>query len=165
MERERGMLGGRGAEEAARALRGERLSRVLDEVQGLCAELDVLSRRQGAELDSGRAEEAAQVVEARGRVVGQLAACAAELGADAAGFERVLEGVPAGLAARAREQAARISALVGEVLERDREDRVLLERERDRVAGQLAEVGKGRSAIGAYGGGVQTDPMLQDRRG
>ncbi len=156
---------GTAAERAAQGLRADRLSRVLDEVQRLCAELDEMSRRQGAELDAGRAADAAAVVEERSRLVVRLGEAASELGPDAAAFERSLAGVPESLAARARDQASLIAAIVGEVLARDREDRALFEGERERLAEEMAGIGRGRSAIGAYGSGESPGPMMQDRRG
>ncbi|MCA9287376.1 MAG: hypothetical protein KDA05_02260 [Phycisphaerales bacterium] len=144
---------------------GARLSRVLDEVERLCAELDVLSRRQSAALDDGRPDDAAAIVEERGEVVAQLADAAVNLGRDRDGFERLLASGPAGEAERARAQAAAVAAVVAEVLARDAEDAALLAQARERIAGEMAGVGRGRAAIGAYGAGGANEPRMQDRRG
>ncbi len=156
--RERGE-GARGRE------RADRLGRVLDEVQRLCAELDLMSRRQSAELDAGRPEEAAAVVLERSRLVSRLGDAARELGGDAPSFERVIAGVPVEMATRAREQAAAIASIVGEVLARDAEDREMLAAERDRLTKELAGLGRGRSAVAAYGGSAAPGATMQDRKG
>lgn len=124
-----------------------------------------MSRRQGEELDAGRAEDAAVVVAERSRLVQRLGEAAHELGPDSAGFERSLAAVPEDLAARARSQAASIAAILGEVLARDAEDRALLEAERDRLAEEMAGIGRGRTAIDAYGAAGTPAPTMQDRRG
>ncbi len=91
-----------------------RLSRVLDDVERLCAELGEMSRRQGMDLDEGRAEDA---------------------------------------------------AAVGAVLARDAEDAELLRGERDRLSSEMSGLGRGKSAIGAYGGARDAGPTMQDREG
>lgn len=146
-------------------MRADRLTRVLDEVQRLCAELDAMSRRQGLALDDGRAEEAAGVVEERSRLVARLGDAARALGPDNASFEEALTRVPEDLAARAREQATQIAAIVGEVLARDAEDCLLFQSERDRLAEEMTGIGRGRTALGAYAPQAAPDPTMQDRRG
>ncbi|MEZ6232850.1 MAG: hypothetical protein R3B68_01555 [Phycisphaerales bacterium] len=142
-----------------------RLSRVLDEVERLCAELDVLSRRQSAALDDGRPDDAAEIVEQRGDLVAQLADAAGVLGGDRGGFERLLASCPADEAERARAQAAAVAGVVAEVLARDAEDAALLAQARERIAGEMAGVGRGRAALGAYGAAGLNEPRMQDRRG
>lgn len=155
----------RNAGAADRGVRADRLGRLLDEIERLCAELDEMSRRQSAELDEGRAEDAALIVAERSRLVSRLGEAAGELGPDAAAFERVLSEVPGEMAARAREQAASIAAIVGQVLARDAEDRELLAAERDRLADEMAGIGRGRTALGAYGASEKPGPTMHDRRG
>jgi len=142
-----------------------RLSRVLDDVERLCAELGEMSRRQGMDLDEGRAEDAAAVVGERVRLVARLEEAARELGPDAESFERRLREMPEAAASRARAQAAAMAAAVGAVLARDAEDAELLRGERDRLSSEMSGLGRGKSAIGAYGGAREAGPTMQDREG
>lgn len=124
-----------------------------------------MSRRQGQELDEGRVDEAAAVVGERVRLVARLEEAARELGPDAEAFERRLRELPVDAATRAREQAAAIAAAVGAVMARDAEDAELLRNERDRLSSEMSGLGRGRTAIGAYGGGRDAGPTMQDREG
>lgn len=148
-----------------RGLGVARLTRLLDEIQRMCGTLDRLSLRQGEELDAGRPEEAARVVAERAVLVARLGDAAREMGEGGSAIDSALAGATIEQAERAREQASAIAAIVGQVLARDAEDARLMSAERDRLAAEMAGLGRGREAIGAYGSTGEPAPTMQDRRG
>lgn len=144
------------------------LRALLDRQHAALDELDALSKRQRALIDAADGPGLLGLLRARAGLLEKAEAGAAtlarlrvELEAERPGREAMEE---------LKERFAAIEGIAMRIAGRDREDEALLRRQRDRVAGELAELAMGRRAFGAYtpaggerGAGAQA-PRYQDRR-
>lgn len=140
------------------------LRALLDRQHAALDELDAISRRQRALIEAADGPGLLSLLKSRAGLIEKAEAGAATL----ARLRQELELAPPGREALAglHDRFAAIEGIAGRIAGRDREDEALLCRQRDRVAGELAELAMGRRAMGAYtaSGGAQS-PRYQDRRG
>lgn len=143
-----------------------RLRRVLDEQEELFAGLDGLSREQRTHIESENSDALLSLLAQREVLLHRIA----QVNRDIEPFRREWDTLSAQLDDRTREALQRrfnaLGELLGEILSRDERDRLDLESRRNRLAGQMAEVSRGRGAIGAYAAQQarpETSPKFQDR--
>ena len=128
--------------------------------------LDALSQRQTELVDAGDADGVLGILRQRQAIVEEIV----EITEHAREFRERLAS-DEGLAHATRERLARrvgaIERLADEINERDERDKRSLAASRERVASELAEVGRNRRAVSAYGAGEAGagGPRFQDREG
>ena len=146
------------------------LNALLDRQHAALDELEAISRRQRALIEAADGPGLLALLKSRAGLLEKAEAGAATLARLRLELESVLPGREA--LAELHGRFGAIEAIAGRIAGRDREDEALLRHQRDRVAGELAELAMGRRAMGAYTvsgaaggvGGVQA-PRYQDRRG
>jgi hypothetical protein len=125
--------------------------------------LDTLSLRQSALIEGDDTDRLLVVLGERQVLVEQIAAIGARLEPIRAAWESFLLGLPPATRDQIRELVDALADLAGQVAGRDEADRRCLEMRRAAVGAELTTVGRGRSALMAYGGKAAPTPIFQDR--
>jgi hypothetical protein len=158
----------------AKVLAGEvaawlpRLAGLLDEQCGLCAQLESLSARQSEAVRAGDTDVLLRVLGQRQSIVDRVSQINASLEPFRSQKESLLGRLGPAQRDGVVQKVGRIAALVESVRARDDADRASLEKQRSRVADELAGLTRGRGAAAAYvnmavmGAG---GPRFQDRKG
>ncbi len=142
-----------------------RIDALLGQMRMLCCQIDQIGQTQQKQLDDGDFEAFVASLESRNPKIASLA--------DAGKLvENLLDGDeypvrPAQVEA-ARKQLDEMAEMVIDILQRDGQQQIVIEKKRSELSDQLSGVGTAQTAIRAYsgGGGVQaTNPTLQDRKG
>lgn len=140
-----------------------RLDALLDEQHELLARLEALSCRQSALIEGDDDQSLLALLAERQDVVDRLSASRHELLSGRQGWDRVLERFPETRRQVIRGRLEQIAELARVVAARDEADRRRLEARRDRLSEELADLGKSRGALAAYGTRVTDQgPSFQD---
>jgi len=143
-----------------------RVESLVDSLRGLYGQLDGLSRRQGELLAGDKLDALLALLRERQGVIDKIAVAAEELGPYVRDWDALAGRLDEETRSRIRGGIDEIEATARAVGRRDDEHRRALESQRNRVADQLAGVGRGRAAVSAYGGGKRVaSPRFQDRQG
>lgn len=137
-------------------------------MRDLYRRLDELARGQAELLEASRTEELLGLLSERSGIIDQIKDIAASLHPVMEGWERLGASVPEPARGTLDGALREIRELTAMILERDREHTGVLVEQKDKIASELASVDKGRAAIGAYSGQVNTRPRtphFQDRQG
>lgn len=129
-----------------------RLEALLAEQRELLGRLEALSLRQGDLIEGDDDEALLELLGERQRVVERLAASRHELTAGRASWDGVLGQFPEDQRHEIRRRLEHIAGLARSVAARDEADQRRLQGRRDRLAEELAELGRSRGALAAYGG-------------
>ena len=158
----------------AELLRGEvaswfpMLQRLLNEQAELCAGLEALSARQSQSVRDGDTDALLGVLGQRQPLVDRVTRINAMLEPFRAQREALLPRLAPPQRDGVVQKIGRIAALVESVRARDDADRAALERQRTRVADELAGLARGRGAAAAYAGcsgAAGNTARYQDRKG
>lgn len=138
-----------------------RVDALLEEMRGLCAEIDAIGLEQQKQLDEGELEAFVTTLHSRNPKIESLAKASmlveGYLEADGVGIDQVIS---------ARKQLDEMSELIGMILKRDAEQQSLVEARRNEISKELTGVGAAKTAMRAYSGSPkQPAPTLQDRKG
>jgi hypothetical protein len=141
----------------------ERFESLVERQAALYGALDALSQRQTELVDAGDAEGVLAILRQRQTIVEEIVSVAEE----ARPYRDRLASEELEPEARERlsQRVGSIERLASEISDRDERDRRSLAASRERVAAELAEVGRGRRALNAYGAGGQSGAKFQDREG
>ncbi len=143
-----------------------RVAELLDRQETLFLRLDALSRRQSRLVEEEATDDLLRLLHERQNVVGALDEASREIGPYRARWEQVLAGTRPDQRARFIGQVERLAELAAAIAARDDADRREIERRRDRLASDLAGVGRVRGAVAAYGpAGGRPAARFQDREG
>ncbi|MGQ0627865.1 MAG: hypothetical protein ACT4PL_07165 [Phycisphaerales bacterium] len=146
-----------------------RLIRLLDDQLADANTLSALSRAQAAAAAAGEIDEIVEILGQREPIVEAMTARGTDLEPFAKGMGTFMAQVAPRYRDLVGERITQIDALVGVVNQQDELDRAALERYRDRIATDLAGVGKARTALAAYGRDRSDvddhGPRFQDHRG
>ena len=146
-----------------------RLVRLLDDQIADAQRLSALSRAQGELAAAGEVEGVVELLEERAPLVEAMQRRGGEFEPFAKNMGEMLRAVAPRYRELLVEKIARIEAMVAIINQQDDIDRVALERTRDRLAQEIAGVGRGKSALSAYGrerGDVsENSARYQDREG
>jgi len=143
-----------------------RLRELLEEQESLFLRLEALSRQQGRLVRDERTDDLLRVLGERQGVVEALERTAAALEPFRAAWESVLAEARPDQRDRLARQVERLSELAAGIAAQDDADRRLIEERRDRLAGDLAGVGRVRGAVAAYGAARgRPAARFQDREG
>jgi len=139
--------------------------RLLEQQRDLLERLDEQSRRQADLIAAKDSDALLSVLGERQCTLVHLDAVGERLEP----FQKDWDALVGGLSAPERERLDRllddIESLLARIAERDERDRRAMGRQRDRIAGELTSVARGRTALSAYGPGGRSSPMFQDREG
>jgi len=145
----------------------ERFEAIVERQFALYGALDALSQKQTELVDAGDAEGVLAILRQRQGIVEEIV----DLAERARVYRDQLGSGAAGVAPGARERlTSRVGAierLADEINARDERDRQSLAASRERIARELAEVGRGRRAVSAYGASDSgtAGARFQDREG
>ncbi|MFA6043440.1 MAG: hypothetical protein WC718_00525 [Phycisphaerales bacterium] len=140
------------------------LTALLERQHAALDELDAISRRQRALIEAADGAGLLELLRGRAVLVERAEAGSVTL----ARLRQELDAAPPGREALSKlaSRFLAVEAIAGRIAERDRHDEALLKAQRDRVAGELAELAMGRRAMGAYGPSTAAQsPRYQDRNG
>lgn len=143
----------------------ERFESLVERQHALYGALDALSQRQTELVDAGDAEGVLAILRQRQSIVEEIVSVSEEARPYR---DRLASGeIEPEARERLSQRVGSIERLASEISERDERDRKALAASRERVAAELAEVGRGRRAVNAYGTGSagQTGARFQDREG
>jgi len=116
----------------------------------LLGQLDALSQRQDALIESGDTERLLGLLGERGRLVDALAALSDGFEPYAACWTEMLSAAEEDVAAECRGELAALERLTGEITRRDEASAKSIRARRDRLADRLAGIGTGKAAVSAY---------------
>lgn len=142
-----------------------RLDRVLAEQESLYAALDALSRSQSPLIESDDGPGLLRILAQRQETLERIAASNEEFAPFRANWAELMNRLDE---ARRASFDARIDALagrIGQIARRDEEDQRALGARQTRTTERLADLARGRSALGAYGPASSRGPRYQDREG
>jgi hypothetical protein len=155
-----GMAGGAsGAADGAAARIEALLARQLE----LFAGLDALSERQSELIAGDEADGLLELLSERQRLIDGIAQANALLEPFRSRWSDVMESLGQAERDRVRRRLDELSGLTARIAQRDENDRQQLERRRDAVAAELAQVHRGRGALAAYGGKAEGGARFHDR--
>lgn len=151
---------------------GPRLARILEAQRDLCAQLEVMSRRQAELIAAGDTDGLLSVLGERQGVVDEVSRLSEELEPLRGVWERSASMLEPQVRGRVAALVEEIGGLMEAIGARDEADRASLEERRAAVAKELGEISRGRGALAAYGaangGGAAAAARLggtEDRRG
>lgn len=143
-----------------------RLRELLEQQESLFLRLDALSRQQSSLVRDEQTDDLLRVLGERQTVVETLEAVARGLEPFRDRWEAVLAGARPDQRDRLARQVEQLAELASAIAARDDADRRLIEERRDRLAGDLAGMGRVRGAVAAYGAGRgRPAARFQDREG
>jgi predicted nuclease with TOPRIM domain len=128
-----------------------RLAELLEQQESLFLRLDALSRRQSQLVLDEQTDDLLRVLGERQELVEALEQASREAEPYRRRWDEVLAAAAPAQRERIRAQVERLAQLAAEIAARDDADRREIERRRDRLAGDLAGVGRVRGAVAAYG--------------
>jgi hypothetical protein len=128
-----------------------RLAELLERQETLFLRLDALSKRQSRLVQEERTDELLGVLGERQSVVDALEETSRAVEPFRARWDEVMSRARPEQRTRVRGQIERLAELAAAIAARDDADRHEIERRRDRLAGDLAGVGRTRGAVSAYG--------------
>jgi hypothetical protein len=141
-----------------------KIERLLERQHELFRRLDALSRRQSVLVTQGQTEALLELLGERQRVIDGIAEANAFLEPYRARWDGVMAGLPEAARSHLRTRVDAIALLADAVTRRDEADRAELESRRNAMAGELAQISRGRGAVSAYGGGSGTPaPSFRDQ--
>tara|TARA_R110002072_G_scaffold42064_19_gene118446 strand:+ start:30845 stop:31330 length:486 start_codon:yes stop_codon:yes gene_type:complete len=142
-----------------------RLSSLVDEAQGLMDELVSISVGHTDAIKGGDVAKIVEIVSTREPIVASLVRVGEEIGAFIADPDAIAK-VGDAECEQAFKRIGAIEHTMKRLRERDAQDQILMESARDQLAGQLAGMGTGKTALRAYKPNQGTpNPILQDRQG
>lgn len=127
-----------------------RLRELLEEQASLFLRLDALSKRQSRLVREEQTDDLLRVLGERQRVVEAIERAARALEPFRARWETVLAGARVEQRDRFARQVEELAELAAAIAARDDADRTLIEERRDRLASDLAGMGRVRGAVAAY---------------
>ena len=127
------------------------IDRLLERQHELFRQLDGLSQRQTVLVTQGQTEALLEVLGDRQRVIDGIAETNAFLEPYRCRWDGVMGGLPEAARSRLRGRLDALALLADTIARRDEADRAELERRRNAVAGELAQINRGRGAMSAYG--------------
>ena len=127
------------------------IDRLLERQHDLFRQLDGLSQRQSVLVTEGQTEALLEVLGDRQRLIDGIAETNAFLEPYRCRWDGVMSGLAEGTRSRMRMRLDAMALLADGIARRDEQDRLELERRRNAVAGELAQINRGRGAVSAYG--------------
>jgi hypothetical protein len=146
------------ADQRTSAAEVSEIDRLLERQHELFARLDGLSQRQSLLIAQGQTEALLEVLGERQRVIDGIAETNAFLEPYRCRWDHVMSGLAEAVRGRLRSRLDAMALLADGIAKRDESDRLELERRRNAVAGELAQINRGRGAVSAYGAGPGTPP-------
>lgn len=125
--------------------------------------LDTLSARQSELISDDNTDGLLAILGERQALIDRITEIGARLEPVRAAWEAFLLGLPGPTREQIGTLVDALGALAGRVAERDEADRRRLEERRAVVGAELTTIGRGRSALAAYGGRPLRAPVFQDR--
>lgn len=151
-------------ETAAGGTAGGRIEALLGRQQALFDRLDALGQRQSELIEGDEADGLLELLSERQRLIDGIAEVSGLLEPFKSRWAAVMEELPGAQRERVRRRLDALAGLTARIAQRDEADRQNLERRRDAVAMELAQVSRGRGALAAYGGGRPVSgAKFQDR--
>ena len=145
-----------------------RLTRILDEQAELYRRLDELSAGQSQRIRDGKTDELIGLLAHRQTIVEEISRLNTDIEPFTRRWDELVGALPEAHRAEIRTRIDRLDALIQAINARDEADRAALEERRRGVAGEIASLGRARSAVAAYSGPQHTDraqARFQDREG
>lgn len=128
-----------------------RLAELLVHQEKLFLRLDALSKRQSLLVQEDRTDELLGVLGERQVIVDSLDEASRAVEPFRARWDQVLASARPEQRERVRRHVERLAEVAANIAARDDADRREIERRRDRLADDLAGVGRRRGAVAAYG--------------
>jgi vacuolar-type H+-ATPase subunit I/STV1 len=141
-----------------------RVERLLTQQSELVEELDSLGEKQRALIEAGDAEGLLTLLGERQDLTDRIRGLAQEMEPFRARWDELLASMPDDRRERIRSTVSALAGRIQASAERDERDREALQRRRDVVTDELANVSKARGAVAAYGR-ARGGPRYQDREG
>lgn len=141
------------------------LALLVEHQADLYAQLDALSRRQTVLVEAGDAEQVLEVLRERQAVLDELVAVSDRIRPFRERWTDAIAAIPPGDRERIASRVQSIERIAEQINERDERDRHRLAEQRDSVSSELADVGRSRRAVSAYGPMPSHSPRFQDREG
>lgn len=143
---------------------GMRIEALLSQQESLYARLDALGDRQSELVAAEETDRLLELLAERQGIIDGIAQVDELLGPYKTRWPAVMEALPPEERERVRRRLDALSAVMGRIARRDEADRASLQQRRDSVAVELAQIGRGRGALAAYGGPRPgASPRFQDR--
>lgn len=143
----------------------ERFESLVERQAALYGALDALSQRQTEMVGAGDAEGVLEILRQRQRIIEELVIVTERTRPYRDRWTQAGPGVEPGVGDRIARRIVAIERLAAEISGRDEGDRERLAERRERVAAELADVGRARRAVHAYGGSNGGGASFQDREG
>jgi len=141
-----------------------RLRELLAEQESLFLRLEALSKQQSRFVEDEQTDDLLRVLGERQGVIEALERAARELEPYRTQWEAVLAGARPEQRERFSRQVEQLAELAVSIAARDDADRRVIEDRRDKLAGDLAGMGRVRGAVAAYGPAKsQPGAKFQDR--
>ncbi len=144
-----------------------RLTRILDDQVALYRTLSELADRQSGAISKGDTDALLSLLGQRQNYVERITALNEDLTPFTSRWDELSQKLPESRKHALRERIDELETLAKSIAKSDERDRVILEKQRDDVSGQLGGVTQQRSAANAYANGALHThvPRYQDRRG
>lgn len=142
-----------------------RLDRVLAEQETLYAALDALSQSQAPLIESDDGPGLLRVLAQRQETLERIAASNEEFAPFRANWADLMNRLDDGRRASFDARIDSLADRIERIAKRDDEDHRALGARQVRTTERLADLARGRSALGAYGPASSRGPRFQDREG
>ena len=124
---------------------------LLDRQETLCRELLRRCEMQSELISGHRSEELLSLMNERQHLIDELGDLAHSLEPYREAWPHIWQSLGDSDRAIVQERVNTVQRIVGDVMHRDRDDEVQMERERDRIRSELDTVATGRATTQAYG--------------